>query len=277
MDKVITSPLRYPGGKRWLFNTLLPLIPDGTKEMVSPFFGGGAVELNMAARGVKVYGYDICPHLVNFWQYWIENPSDFDSKAKHILMTYTEDMIRKAKVKKDFEGEDGAHLYYACNRVSFGGMTTDTHVKKYEVVGGRLRYSIFSDGIYRYVFSHSDFWQSFPKVALDVRLGSYQDTLANHKNIFAYIDPPYPKVGKDLYVHHDLDHHNLAKILHSRDNWVISYNNDPIISELYGGYHTISLAGRNFKTRSVEINEVLILSHDIAEMIPYEPSQLMLW
>ena len=32
MDKVITSPLRYPGGKRWLFKTLLEYMPKGTKK-----------------------------------------------------------------------------------------------------------------------------------------------------------------------------------------------------------------------------------------------------
>ena len=41
MDKVISSPLTYWGGKRWLFKTLLPLIPEGTTEIFSPFLGGG--------------------------------------------------------------------------------------------------------------------------------------------------------------------------------------------------------------------------------------------
>ena len=75
MDKVISSPLRYPGGKRWLFTTLLPFIPECTKEMVSPFLGGGAIELNMALRGVKVYGYDTFEPLVNFWNRYLACPS----------------------------------------------------------------------------------------------------------------------------------------------------------------------------------------------------------
>ena len=41
MDKIISSPLTYWGGKRWLFKTVLDLIPEGETEIFSPFLGGG--------------------------------------------------------------------------------------------------------------------------------------------------------------------------------------------------------------------------------------------
>ena len=40
-------------------------------EMISPFFGGGSIELHYASQGVKVYGYDIFEPLTNFWQHAI--------------------------------------------------------------------------------------------------------------------------------------------------------------------------------------------------------------
>ena len=51
MCEVLYSPIIYPGGKRWLFKQWLAWIPAETQKMVSPFFGGGAMELNLALRG----------------------------------------------------------------------------------------------------------------------------------------------------------------------------------------------------------------------------------
>ena len=56
MDKLYSSPLHYPGGKRWLFPILADILPP-FKEMVSPFFGGGSIELNFAARGKYISGF----------------------------------------------------------------------------------------------------------------------------------------------------------------------------------------------------------------------------
>ncbi len=62
------SPLRYPGGKTRGVNLITGFFPKDLKTILSPFFGGGSIELFLAARGVQVLGYDIFLPLVEFWQ-----------------------------------------------------------------------------------------------------------------------------------------------------------------------------------------------------------------
>ena len=60
-------PLHYPGGKRRMLDRLRPLV--GTpKRLVSPFLGGGAVEVDAACRDVPVLGCDLNSDLVQFWR-----------------------------------------------------------------------------------------------------------------------------------------------------------------------------------------------------------------
>ena len=47
------SLLRYPGGKTKAIKQLKEFIPVGTKEICSPFFGGGSFELYLSTQGIK--------------------------------------------------------------------------------------------------------------------------------------------------------------------------------------------------------------------------------
>ena len=67
MKKVYSSPLHYPGGKRWLVNIINEYLPY-VEKIVSPFFGGGTIELNLAAQGKQIIAYDTNFALVNFWK-----------------------------------------------------------------------------------------------------------------------------------------------------------------------------------------------------------------
>ena len=59
------SPIRYAGGKSKAIKKIEPYIPGNISCLVSPFFGGGSLEIHIAkTRGIKVYGYDIFNILV---------------------------------------------------------------------------------------------------------------------------------------------------------------------------------------------------------------------
>lgn len=77
--------LRYPGGKSRAIKSILPYLPSDLKELCSPFFGGGSLEVYLAAQGVKVYGFDIFYPLVNFWQCTIENAEFLAQKVESYL------------------------------------------------------------------------------------------------------------------------------------------------------------------------------------------------
>jgi DNA adenine methylase len=65
---IINSILRYPGGKSRAIKYLKDYFPKDLDILVSPFFGGGSLEIYLSKQGVKIYGYDIFKPLVNFWK-----------------------------------------------------------------------------------------------------------------------------------------------------------------------------------------------------------------
>ena len=50
--KLPKSPLRYPGGKARAVEQILRVIPDTETTLVSPFFGGGSIEIAAADIGL---------------------------------------------------------------------------------------------------------------------------------------------------------------------------------------------------------------------------------
>ena len=68
LNKKPKTPLRYAGGKSRGVSEISNFIPQDTKEMCSPFFGGGSVELACSNNRIFVYGYDNFKPLVEFWQ-----------------------------------------------------------------------------------------------------------------------------------------------------------------------------------------------------------------
>ena len=92
------SPLRYPGGKsravsKIVDKYILRNIPK-SKKVCSPFFGGGSIEIDLAKRGFRVYGYDAFPPLVDFWQVLLKNPNK--------LANATEKKLRVSRKKFNF-------------------------------------------------------------------------------------------------------------------------------------------------------------------------------
>ena len=82
----------------------------------------------------------------------------------------------------------------------------------------------------------------------------------------AYIDPPYKVKASMLYHEYmnDSEHVKLAEILRKRNNWVLSYDDEPGIRELYKNNKIIDLAARysinGKKTKWESKNELIILS-----------------
>lgn len=243
--------------------------------MVSPFLGGGAVELNLALRGIQVYGYDADTHLVNFWQQWLRNHADIRADTQKIMRRYDRDAL--VALRANFEKIDGAKnralLYYIFNRLAFGGKTLHDkgYLKKFHEHKG-----IFYRDDGTRLFPNTDFWDRVEGLPLEVGLADFSESLSRHPSIFAYVDPPYYEVGKRLYLtsQRGFDHERLAAVLKGIDNWILSYNDSVVIRSLYAEYERIAMVGRNFSTNRKTSTELLIFSHDIGEQLEYQQELL---
>jgi hypothetical protein len=86
--RYIESPLRYGGGKSLAVGNIIEYLPDTITRVVSPFMGGGSVEIAIAKElGIEVVAYDIFELLVNYWNVQINYPKELYESFKKIKNT----------------------------------------------------------------------------------------------------------------------------------------------------------------------------------------------
>ena len=237
--RVSLSTIRYAGGKTLAVGHVVELLPENIKKVVSPFFGGGSIEIAMSKElGLEVIGYDIFDILCNYWKFQIEKPNLLYEKLKGLKPNKTTfEKIRlilndvwKKKVKLD---PLTLAVYYVYNfNLSYGpgfmGWSSDIYLdeKRYERMLENIR--------------------NFDPKNLKVECADFQDVIKKHSNDFLYCDPPY-YIGKDskmfrgiypmrnIPVHHNgFPHEALRDLLKNhKGGFILSYNNCPTIREYY--------------------------------------------
>ena len=236
------SPLRYAGGKSLAVGYIIQLLPDNIKKVVSPFIGGGSVEIAMAKElGIEVVGYDIFDILVNFWQVLLEKPQKLYEELKKLNPTKNEYKRVKEILKKHWEGEielDSIKLaayYYFNHNLSYGpgflGWPSSVYLneKRYHTMITKIK--------------------NFHISKLKVFKGDFIETIPIHKDDFMYLDPPYyldgdSKMFRGIYpqrnfpIHHkNFNHKKLYYLLKEhRGGFILSYNDCTQIREWFKDY-----------------------------------------
>jgi len=237
--RVVLSPIRYAGGKSLAVGHVVELLPDNIKKVVSPFFGGGSIEIAMSKKlDLEVVGYDIFDILCNYWKFQIEKPELLYKKLKDLkpdkknfekIRLILNDVWKK-KVKLDFLT---LAVYYVYNfNLSYGpgfmGWASDIYLNE-------IRYKRMIEKI-----------RDFDPKNLKVECADFKNVIKNHQNDFLYCDPPY-YIGKDskmfrgiypmrnIPVHHNgFQHETLRDLLKNhKGGFILSYNNCPTIKEYY--------------------------------------------
>jgi DNA adenine methylase len=258
------SPLRYAGGKSKAIGLILANLPKlKEKKIVSPFFGGGSVELCLSQHlGIEVVGYDIFGLLVNFWNTLIHKKAEFVEQLKkfhvteteftynrHVLLNYWDkikpaDLIYKTKAKVELKTEDlilldddsvmQAVYYYYNMTLSYGpmflGWPSSNEIDKAK----------FDRRIEKL--------EKMNLVNLSVSCASFEEVLEKHIDDFLFLDPPYylegdSKMFKGMYpncnfaIHHNnFDHKRLAELLKKhKGGFLMTYNNCSAVREMYAG------------------------------------------
>jgi len=240
------SILRYPGGKTRAINELRNYVPDGVKEVCSPFFGGGSFEFYLESIGIKVYGYDNYDLLVNFWEmvkkdstalYW-ELPTTVTKDEFYLMQK--EILIEHNPMKR-------AAMFYTLNRCSFsgtilsGGMSPN-HPRYNKQA--QIRLAKFSTDI-------------------DVSLMPFEQSIPLH-DCFVYADPPY-LIPQALYgnkgdMHNGFNHKLLADILNARGSFLLSYNNSEEVKDLYHSHKFYYPKWKYGMSSNKDSKEILIKS-----------------
>lgn len=244
------SPLRYPGGKSKIYEKIKNLIEVneyGNRMYVEPFAGGFGIGIGLLCDGIVPSAIlnDFDPHIYHCW-YAILN----DTENLLRLITDTpitiEERERQKQNYQDVDSDpltDGFATLFL-NRVNFSG------VIKGGPIGG-----LDQSGAYKIDcrFNKEDVKRKIEVIAqLKGKIKLYNKdagylirmSLMKMKSpMFLNIDPPYVIKGSKLYTNFftESDHRNLQRViikhLDAEYPWIITYDNSPLVRDLYGIFH----------------------------------------
>ncbi|HOB28069.1 MAG TPA: DNA adenine methylase [Bacteroidales bacterium] len=246
--RYLGSPLRYAGGKSWAVGYVIEKLPDNIDRLISPFFGGGSIEIAIAKElGIQVLGFEIFDILVNYWKIQIEKPEDLYNELSKLNPTKETYNIIKEELKKHWEGKIKlpplklAAYYYFNHNLSYGP--------------GFLGWmsSVYADkNMYQRLLERV---KNFNVKNIKVECDSFENVIPLYKNDFLYCDPPYylggdSTVFKGLYpqrnfpIHHNNFNHELLKdlLLDHKGGFILSYNDTPTIRDWYKDFEIIELS-----------------------------------
>ena len=258
-NRTLKSPLRYPGGKSRALKYIVPYIPQDTDMLISPFLGGGSVEIYFANSGIQVKAFDSFQPLVCFWKEILLNPGDLANNIQQFYPLkkekFDEFQANLRDISKSLSQIDIATIFYILNRSSFSGTTLS---------GG------MGTSHPRFTQSSIDRVAEFKCPNLSVECLSFEDSLkqiTDNRNSI-YLDPPYLLKNRKLYgnkgdAHKDFDHKLLHDTIKDKNRWVMSYNNCDQIRKIYSDFRIIDASWSYGMNKSKKSSEILIFSNEI--------------
>lgn len=245
------SPLRYGGGKTLAVGLILEHFPNDIKRLISPFMGGGSVEIASALElDLEVKAFDIFDILVNFWQVLIadseklynellklEPTKETYTEIKEELKAYWNDRHKNTKnvPQKHLDSLTLARDYYFNFNLSYGPGFLGWMSKIYE---DKSRYLNALQKL-----------RDLKLQNLSVECASFEKTFEAYPDDFFYCDPPYflegdSKMFKGIYpmrnfpIHHNsFNHELLAQCLKNhKGKFILSYNDCKFVREAYRGF-----------------------------------------
>ena len=217
------SPLiPYPGGKWYARRVIGTRLPFMTGEVVSPFLGGGSVELWLAERSARVHGSDIWKALVNFWKHSLVSAGAVaDLVEKDYMPPSAETYAEAKRVLAEAPGglKEAASFYAVC-RMSYNGLSS---------------YSGYSGSKKWLTALQVERLRRFSAPGLSVEVRDWQEALEEWPGVAAYLDPPYPQGRQNLYQgHKDFKPETLVDVLRARAApWLMSYPDLPGVRETF--------------------------------------------
>ncbi|RDU62068.1 restriction endonuclease [Helicobacter didelphidarum] len=251
------SPLRYGGGKSLAVGLIIENLPCDTKRVISPFIGGGSVEVACALElGLEVKAFDIFDILVNFWQVLLR-----DSKALY------EELAKLEPDKKTYEAiKDELKAYWNERHKNRESRTHKPQIKLDSLTLARDYYFNFNlsygpgflgwmSKIYedktRYLSALQKL-RDFSVPNLSVECASFESVFELYPRDFFYLDPPYflegdSKMFRGIYpmrnfpIHHNGFNHELLRecLKNHKGKFILSYNDCAFVREAYRGFRIL--------------------------------------
>ena len=274
----ITPFITYMGSKLQPRKTILSCYPENTKEIVSPFIGGGSFELLAASSGIKVRGFDKYKSLVRLWNIMLRDAKKV-AAAVNEKFPMKPEVLRELVVSRsihDIEDDiEFASLSICINKQTYNGFFLNHTYYKDSPYSKFIRPGIYdplnpaksnkkADRVqnpkYEIKYEKGSLmtavtWGDWKSPNLSVEVSDWENTLEKYPNSILYADPPYAEEKQSKYygpyrTHKDkelcdewhFDHEKFAERLKSHKcGFGLSYLDHPLIRDLYSDYQVIFL------------------------------------
>lgn len=283
MIKQNYSPLRYPGGKVSLYDFLKKMLKknniiDGIYAEGFAGGGGAALKLLMLEDVNEIYLNDNDIFIYKLWYSILHNTEELLRKIYDTEVTIEEWQYRKSILKSknltdNYSDIEIAFTTFFLNRCNRSG------ILKAGVIGG-----IEQNGDWKIDarYNKKDLMKRIELISFykdRIKLSnkdviSFLKQISKLKNstsdILVYLDPPYVKQGKDLYLNYfeKEDHIKLSKYLQKdfKNLWITSYDDNELIHSIYKEV-TKNIFEFNYFANKTKIGRELIIASKNCAMI----------
>lgn len=240
------SPLRYPGGKNSTYDYVKMLIKQNNSEVyIEPFAGGCAVGLKLLLNNdiKRLYINDFDKSIYSFWYAVLFYPEELCDLIKNAEFSISE-WKRQREIQKNKESEEILKLGFS---TLYLNRTNRSGILKAGVIGGvkqkgnyKMDCRFNKDTLIKKINLIS---QKKSRISLYNKdaIDFIKQNITKTKNSFTFLDPPYYKKGKDLYInfYEHVDHEDLSLVIDryiSNKDWILTYDVVPEIFNIYNKY-----------------------------------------
>lgn len=248
------APLRYPGGKSALHKFIASILRQNDLVdgfYVEPFCGGAGLGIELLMREYVQYIYlnDADPHIFSFWYSLLNETEAFIELIENVEVSVEEWKVQKG-IYDSLNGHTELELGFATfflNRCNRSGILGARPIGGLNQTGAwKIDARFNKENLIRRIESISFYAERIHISGKDARdfLNHIMPDLPKEKTLI-YLDPPYYIMGGELYFNNyeHTDHESLSKFIQNlKFNWILSYDNVPQISKMYG------------KKRSLDVN-----------------------
>lgn len=244
------SPLRYPGGKGRLAILVKDVIEinqlnDGT--YIEPYAGGAGMALALLLEEYvwNIVINDIDPAIYAFWHTVLHRTEWLRKQIRDTPVT----IDQWEKQKEILSHPDMYSLEELGFATFFLNRTNRSGILQGGIIGGRQQSSKYKidarfnkknlDKRIELIARHKNRIQVHNKDAAEL---IQTISLNNKGKTIFYFDPPYYHKGDLLYTNHytHSDHSYMSECIQNLDcPWIVTYDDTPIIAELYAGYPSL--------------------------------------
>jgi DNA adenine methylase len=263
--------LRYPGGKANIIDSVIKIIADNNLKLchyAEPFAGGCGLALGLLMRGYvsKISINDIDLGIWSFWYSVLNHNERFIDRLQSTDVCIDE-WYRQREIVRNPTNQDTFNLGFA---TFFMNRTNRSGIIKAGVIGGlkqegkyllNCRYN--KNKLSRRIERIGYYSHKIDLTNLDALVFLENTDECNSPTLFC-IDPPYYKQGSSLYTnfYKNDDHEILSKkILNLKKPWILTYDNEKNIKDLYIHHRQIEF-NLNYYVQTKRVGTKLMIFSD---------------